>query len=71
MPWYSPAIKKSNDKDKRLFKLSHSQSASATQINKYREYHKFLQRIKRAARQNTIVTYVSNLGTIVKDCGKS
>ena len=51
MPWYSPAIKKSNDKDKRLFKLAHSQSASATQINKYREYHKLLQRIKRAARQ--------------------
>ena len=51
MPWYSSAIKKSNDKDKRLFKLAHNQSASATQINKYREYHKFLQRIKRAARQ--------------------
>ena len=51
VPWYSPAIKKSNDKDKRLFKLAHSQSASATQINKYREYHKLLQRIKRAARQ--------------------
>ena len=51
VPWYSSAIKKSNDKDKRLFKLAHNQSASATQINKYREYHKFLQRIKRAARQ--------------------
>ena len=51
MPWYSPAIKKRNDKDKRLFKLAHIQSASATQINKYREYHKLLQRIKRAARQ--------------------
>ena len=51
VPWYSSAIKKSNDKDKRLFKLAHNQSASATQINKYREYHKFLQRIKRAAKQ--------------------
>ena len=51
MPWYSLAIKRSNDKDKRLFKLSHSQSASATQINKYQEYHKLLQRIKRAARK--------------------
>ena len=51
VPWYSSAIKKSNDKDKRLFKLAHIQSASATQINKYREYHKLLQRIKRAARQ--------------------
>ena len=51
VPWYSSAIKKSNDKDKRLFKLAHIQSASATQINKYQEYHKLLQRIKRAARQ--------------------
>ena len=51
VPWYSPSIKKSNDKDKRLFKLAHSQSATVTQINKYREYHKLLQRIKRAARQ--------------------
>ena len=51
VPWYSLAIKKSNDKDKRLFKLAHIQSASATQINKYQEYHKLLQRIKRAARQ--------------------
>ena len=51
VPLYSPAIKKSNDKDKRLFKLANIQSTSATQINKYREYHKLLQRIKRAARQ--------------------
>ena len=51
VPWYSPAIKKSNDKDKRLYKISHTQAASETQINKYQEYHKLLQKLKRAARQ--------------------
>ena len=51
VPWFTLGIKKSNDKDKRLFKASQCKTATESQKEKYKEYHKILLKTKRTARQ--------------------
>ena len=51
IPCFTLGIKKSNDKDKRLFKASQSKTATKAQIERYKEYHKVLLKTKRTARQ--------------------
>ena len=51
VPWFTLGIKKSNDKDKRLFKASQSATVTTAQKQKYLKYHKVLQKTKRVARQ--------------------
>ena len=59
IPWFTLGIKKSNDKDKKLFKIAQGKAATKAQIEKYKDYHKTLQKTKRLARQ----TYYRNLCT--------
>ena len=51
VPWFTLGLKKSNDRDKRLFKASQCVDATSVQKQKYLEYHKMLQKTKRMARQ--------------------
>ena len=46
MPWFTLGIKKSNDKDKRLFKASQCKTATASQKERYKTYHKVLLKAK-------------------------
>ena len=51
IPWFTLGIKKSNDKDKRLFKASQCVTVTTAQRERYLKYHKVLQKTKRTARQ--------------------
>ena len=46
VPWFTLGIKKSNDKDKRLFKGSQCKTATAAQKERYKKYHKVLLKTK-------------------------
>ena len=46
MPWFTLGIKKSNEKDKRLFKASQCKTATEAQKERYKEYHKLLLKTK-------------------------
>ena len=39
VPWYSTGLKRSNERDKHLYKLANLPSASAEQKHKYHDYH--------------------------------
>ena len=51
VPWFTLGIKKSNDKDKRLFKASQCKTATIAQKERYRTYHRVLLKAKQTARQ--------------------
>ena len=51
VPWFTLGIKKSNDKDKRLFKASQCKTATIAQKERYKTYHRVLLKAKRTARQ--------------------
>ena len=51
MPWFTLGIKKSNDKDKRLFKAFQCKTATEAQKERYKKYHKVLLKTKRTVRQ--------------------
>ena len=51
VPWFTLGIKRSNDKDKRLFKASQCKTATVAQKERYKTYHKVLFKAKRMARQ--------------------
>ena len=51
VPWFTLGIKRSNDKDKRLFKACWSVTAMTEQKERYLGYHKVLQKAKRIAQQ--------------------
>ena len=46
VPWFTLRIKKSNDKDKRLFKASQCKTATEAQKERYKKYHKVLLKTK-------------------------
>ena len=51
VPWFTLGIKKSNDKDKRLFKASQCKTATIAQKERYKTYHRVLLKAKRTARE--------------------
>ena len=51
VPWFTLGIKKSSDKDKRLFKASKCSTATSTLKDRYKTYHKVLLKAKQMARQ--------------------
>ena len=50
VPWYTPGLKRSTEKDKRLYKQSMLPTSSIAQKLKYQEYHVELRRVKCKAR---------------------
>ena len=51
VPWYLAGLRRSTEKDKRLYKQSVLPTATSHQKAKYVEYHTELRRVKRKARQ--------------------